>query len=313
MKPDFFLTAILAIILIAGLSGCAKTDNPPNPVDNDSGTAPVQPPVQKPEPKEDTQKERAPQPPALPAETSPKDVVVADHTIEFTSEGFVPGKLTIKQGETVTWVNKTPAPVWPASAKHPTHTAYPGVGYNSEGSYQGSLGCTAEGKAKAGAFDPCKGLAEGGSWSFTFTQAGAWFYHDHLNVTKFGQVVVEGAEQEKGTEGTNTAPPAPLAAPQAAPATQTEAVKEFNVTAKNWAFEPAQITVNRGDKVKLTIKSTDVTHGFFLPAFNVSKSLEPGKEIVAEFTADQAGEFPFYCNVFCGSGHSDMKGKLIVK
>lgn len=89
--------------------------------------------------------------------------------------------------------------------------------------------------------------------------------------------------------------------------------KEFTITAKSWAFDPAVITVKQGDKVKLKIKSIDVTHGFALPDFNVKIDLVPNKEETVEFTADKKGEFTFFCSVMCGEGHRDMNGKLVVE
>jgi len=93
----------------------------------------------------------------------------------------------------------------------------------------------------------------------------------------------------------------------------TTPVKEFSMIAKKWQFDPSTINVKQGDKVRLKIKSIDVTHGFSLPDFNVNENLEPEKEVVVEFIADKKGEFSFFCSVFCGEGHSGMKGKLIVK
>lgn len=95
--------------------------------------------------------------------------------------------------------------------------------------------------------------------------------------------------------------------------TVMNSVKEFTVTAKSWAFEPEVITVKQGDKVKLKIKSIDVTHGFALPDFDVKIDLVPNKEETVEFTADKKGEFTFFCSVMCGEGHMDMKGKLVVE
>ncbi len=90
-------------------------------------------------------------------------------------------------------------------------------------------------------------------------------------------------------------------------------VKEFTVTAKNWDFTPATITVNKGDRVRLKITSADVPHSFTLPDFKIDQKLEPGIVATVEFTADRAGEFGFRCMVFCGSGHRGMKGTLVVK
>jgi len=85
--------------------------------------------------------------------------------IKMTAEGFDPARITIKKGDTVTFVNQDTRLRWPASGPHPTHTNYP-------------------------AFDPKQGVAVGGSWSFTFDQAGNWPFHDHLYPTIFGAVTV---------------------------------------------------------------------------------------------------------------------------
>ena len=45
--------------------------------------------------------------------------------IEFTDSGYSPSTLTIKKGDTVTFINKQNSLTWPASAIHPTHTVYP--------------------------------------------------------------------------------------------------------------------------------------------------------------------------------------------
>lgn len=93
--------------------------------------------------------------------------------------------------------------------------------------------------------------------------------------------------------------------------------KEFDIKAKNWEFSPDTITVNKGDKVILNIESLDdgsgVGHGITIPIFGVSKSFRGGESVTVEFIADKKGTFPFFCSVYCGSGHGDMKGKLIVK
>lgn len=90
-------------------------------------------------------------------------------------------------------------------------------------------------------------------------------------------------------------------------------VKTVAVQAKSWEFTPSVITVKQGDRVNLTITSIDVDHGFALPDFGVSANLKPGKTETVIFTADKKGEFTFFCNVFCGAGHKEMKGKLIVE
>ena len=90
-------------------------------------------------------------------------------------------------------------------------------------------------------------------------------------------------------------------------------VKEFRMTAKQFAFEPSTIEVNKGDRVKLTVTSLDVPHGIAIPEYGINERLDPGNEVKIEFTAEKEGTFTAFCSVFCGSGHSSMKGKIIVK
>ncbi|MBT3865667.1 hypothetical protein HOF78_01015 [Candidatus Woesearchaeota archaeon] len=92
----------------------------------------------------------------------------------------------------------------------------------------------------------------------------------------------------------------------------TSNIKEFEITAKNWEFNPSIINVDLGNEVILHITSLDVTHGILIPEFNINEDLQPGQSIDIKFTADKIGEFSFSCSVFCGSGHSHMAGKIIV-
>lgn len=91
------------------------------------------------------------------------------------------------------------------------------------------------------------------------------------------------------------------------------AARTISITAKQFTFDPPEIRVKQGEKVKLVLVSEDVTHGFSLPAFGINETLEAGKTVTAEFTADKKGTFPFNCSVFCGSGHGGMRGTLVVQ
>ena len=93
----------------------------------------------------------------------------------------------------------------------------------------------------------------------------------------------------------------------------TPAPHEIQMTAKKYEFNPSVITVKKGEQVKLVITATDRDHGFKLDAFKINQHLKKGEAATVEFTADQAGEFPFQCSVICGMGHHRMKGKLVVE
>jgi plastocyanin len=105
---------------------------------------------------------------------------VTDATVRITDSGFTPSSITVVAGTTVTWVNERSRGAWPASAVHPTHTAYPGSGIEK-------CGTPAAGEI----FDACGEVVSGGSYRFTFTEPGTWRYHDHRNVSMTGTVVVE--------------------------------------------------------------------------------------------------------------------------
>ena len=100
---------------------------------------------------------------------------------------------------------------------------------------------------------------------------------------------------------------------QPAVPTQSGEFKEFKITAKQFEFSPSVIEVNQGDKVRLIVTSTDIPHGIAIKEYGINEQLNPGKPVTIEFTANKEGTFTAYCSVFCGSGHSNMKGRLVVK
>ena len=105
----------------------------------------------------------------------------------------------------------------------------------------------------------------------------------------------------------------PIPQNEVSAAAQSGQVKEFRMIAKQFAFEPAVIEVNKGDKVRLIVTSMDVPHGIAIKEYDINEKLEVGKPVTIEFTADKEGTFTAFCSVFCGAGHSTMKGKIIVK
>ncbi len=93
--------------------------------------------------------------------------------------------------------------------------------------------------------------------------------------------------------------------------TQTNLI--FDVTAKQFTFEPNTIVVDRNTKVILRIKSIGTTHGFRLDAYNINVTLEPNVTRTVEFVASQQGTFTFNCSVFCGFGHPGMSGQIEIR
>ncbi|HYW00364.1 MAG TPA: hypothetical protein VE862_02780 [Candidatus Acidoferrum sp.] len=72
------------------------------------------------------------------------------------------------------------------------------------------------------------------------------------------------------------------------------------------------LTVYAGQLVTIQLKSLDITHGFAINEFNVYAFIPPGQIVTVSFVANQAGNFTYYCDVFCGIGHPFMHGILQV-
>jgi cytochrome c oxidase subunit 2 len=93
--------------------------------------------------------------------------------------------------------------------------------------------------------------------------------------------------------------------------------KVFEVVARRFAFEPATIEVFEGDTVRLLVRSADGPHGVEIKAFKVKKAVPRAKlgdsPVTIEFVAAAAGEYPILCSEYCGSGHKDMTGALVVR
>ena len=88
--------------------------------------------------------------------------------------------------------------------------------------------------------------------------------------------------------------------------------KVIKISAKRFDYSPGKLILKKGQRVVLELTSKDVVMGFNLPDFNVRGDMIPGKVTRVEFTPDKTGEFTFLCDIFCGSGHEQMHGRITV-
>ena len=104
-------------------------------------------------------------------------------------------------------------------------------------------------------------------------------------------------------------------------ATPPDDALEIYVVAKQWMWkvqhlagerEINEIHVPLDRPVKLTMISQDVIHSFFVPAFRIHQDVLPGRYTTAWFQATKTGHHHLFCSQFCGTGHADMIGAVVV-
>jgi len=98
----------------------------------------------------------------------------------------------------------------------------------------------------------------------------------------------------------------------AEPREEPPQAREIKIIARKFEFQPKTISVRKGERVKLVVTSADVDHGVAIKAFGIDQPVKAKETRVIEFTPDREGKFEFTCSVFCGDGHPDMAGELIV-
>lgn len=89
--------------------------------------------------------------------------------------------------------------------------------------------------------------------------------------------------------------------------------KTFHLVARQFAYDPPIIRVNKGDRVTIKAESSDVLHGFYLDGYDIDRMLRPGEPVQFTFIANKEGKFGFRCSLTCGVLHPFMIGKLIVE
>lgn len=89
----------------------------------------------------------------------------AASVIKYTSSGFSPSSITIKSGQSVTFENDSSSLLQVDSNPHPIHTENTELNIGS--------------------------IAVGQQQSVVLTKTGSWGYHNHLNPTDTGTIIVQ--------------------------------------------------------------------------------------------------------------------------
>lgn len=116
-------------------------------------------------PQPTTQQQVTTQPTAGSQTETPSTATVQKNTVTLTQDGFSPATLTVKAGETVTWVNKSGTDATVNSDPHPTHENYTPLNLGK--------------------------LSDGGTLSLKFDKSGTYGYHNHFDASQKGTIVVQ--------------------------------------------------------------------------------------------------------------------------
>ena len=78
-----------------------------------------------------------------------------------------------------------------------------------------------------------------------------------------------------------------------------------------WTWYPI-LKLKKGQTYRLHVSSLDLQHGFSVLPINMNFQVLPGYDHVLTITPTMAGDYSVICNEFCGIGHHQMTGKIIV-
>ena len=88
---------------------------------------------------------------------------------------------------------------------------------------------------------------------------------------------------------------------------------EIRISAKKFEYHPNKVTAKLGQPVTFVLTSEDRIHGFKMPELGIRADIVPRQETRVALTPDKVGSFAFICDVFCGDGHEEMEGVLVVE
>ncbi|HME02006.1 MAG TPA: cytochrome c oxidase subunit II [Solirubrobacteraceae bacterium] len=77
-------------------------------------------------------------------------------------------------------------------------------------------------------------------------------------------------------------------------------------------LKSTQLYLPNGDTVFFNMRSKDVIHAFWIPAFRLQEDVVPGITTHYRATLDRLGSYPVVCNLLCGIGHSLMRSTVHV-
>ena len=85
------------------------------------------------------------------------------------------------------------------------------------------------------------------------------------------------------------------------------------IVAQKFKYTPSEIVLKKGQASVLEFTALDFVHGFHIPDLKIRSDLMPGRVTRVELKIEKEGIYEFLCDNFCGDGHEEMVGKIVVK
>ena len=92
-----------------------------------------------------------------------------------------------------------------------------------------------------------------------------------------------------------------------------ETGREVSIAASKFEFTPDTVKAKVGETLTFVLTSFDRIHGFKMPELGVRADIVPDKETRLTVTVTKPGTFTYFCDIFCGDGHEEMAGTLVVE
>lgn len=114
-----------------------------------------------------------------------------------------------------------------------------------------------------------------------------------------------------------------MASANAAPLdSASEPLEQIEVLSKQWAWEfrypkqnvtSTELHLPANQRVRLALKSEDVLHGFYIPAFRLKQDIIPNRTIDFEFTPIRAGNYRLRDSQYSGTYFAAMQADVVVE
>ena len=88
---------------------------------------------------------------------------------------------------------------------------------------------------------------------------------------------------------------------------------EAYYVARVFAFTPSTLTVPVNKKIVFYVTSADVVHGMYVAKTDVNMMAEPGWVNTESHVFYRKGTYLLICHEYCGIGHQNMFGKILVQ